>query len=77
MKRNLFGCFLLLLAINVLGQSISTDELRGQLKLHPQQDTFRVNRLIDLGKVAGSALSIEKQDEIAYEAVYLSKKLNC
>jgi signal transduction histidine kinase len=76
MKRNLLICFLLIISANVLGQATSTEELRDQLRHHPQQDTFRVNRLIALGKVAGSALSIEKQDEIAYEAVYISKKFH-
>ena len=76
MKRHLLIIFLLFISLAALAQGLSTDELRSQLKQHPQQDTFRVNRLIELGRVAGSVLSIEKQDKVAYEAVYVSKKIN-
>jgi two-component system NtrC family sensor kinase len=76
MKKVFLSSVFLIITAYVFGQAPSADELRAQLKEHPQQDTFRVNRLIALGRVSGSVLSIEKQGQVAYEAVADAKKLN-
>ena len=49
-------------------------KLENQLKQHTEQDTFRVNRLNELGRV--TSLSPDHIDSIANEALSISKKIN-
>src|SRR5690349_19163408 len=57
-------------------QSYEIDHLRQQLREHPQQDTFRVNRLNDICNVFGWVrLSSDEVDQLASEALSISRKL--
>lgn len=60
--------------INTSAQQNKLQYLREQLINHPQQDTFRVNRLNDLAVLR--ELSTAGRDSAATEALQLSRKLN-
>ena len=68
--------FLLLTACFVKASAQEQDikRLDQQLKEHPRQDTFRVNRLNELASI--SSLSIGKIDSLGTEALSVSRKLN-
>ncbi|GAB3960511.1 hypothetical protein GCM10028805_58020 [Spirosoma harenae] len=61
------------LTTSAFAQSQRTDSLFALLKKHPQSDTFRVNRLIDLTNEWG--LPIARYDSIAHQALLLAQKL--
>ena len=57
-------------------QSYEIDQLRQQIKDHPQQDTFRVNRLNEICNVFGWVrVSTEEMEKFANEALLISRKL--
>ena len=62
-----------IIAINA--QDKETEQLRAALQTHPQEDTFRVNRLNDLGNAAATNKAAEVE-KLANEAMSLSKKIN-
>ena len=63
-----------MLVIHVYGQDQEVIKLQQQINQHPQQDTFRVNRLNDLAAII--SLGAQQRDSIANEALALSKKIN-
>jgi hypothetical protein len=57
-------------------QSFKIDALRQQIKDHPQQDTFRVNRLNELCNIFGWVrVPTEEIEKFASEALLISRKL--
>jgi two-component system NtrC family sensor kinase len=74
MKRFIVVLLLLIDAVTVFGQNAYVEKLEKQLKQHTQQDTFRVNRLNELGQVA--TFAPEHIDSLANEALTISKKIN-
>jgi tetratricopeptide (TPR) repeat protein len=73
MKKYLLAVSLLLTLLTCLAQSNEDKKLFEQLKQHPQQDTFRVNRLNDLAAI--TSLSPGKADSLANEALLISQKI--
>ena len=60
----------------VHAQSYEIDQLRQQIKDHPQQDTFRVNRLNEICNIFGWVrVSTEEMEKFAAEALSISRKL--
>jgi tetratricopeptide (TPR) repeat protein len=69
-------CIFLLALIRLLevhGQNTKLQEFEERLKMHPQQDTFRVNRLNELPMFF--SLSTARRDSAATAALVLSTKL--
>ncbi len=64
----------LLVFINASAQKNRLQELKEQLANHPQQDTFRVNRLTEIA--FRPEMSTAGRDSVADEALLLSKKLS-
>lgn len=56
-------------------QSFEIERLRKQIKEHPQQDTFRVNRLTEICNLT-PFLAVEEMEKYATEALTLARKLN-
>ncbi len=55
-------------------QSNEIERLKKQISEHPQQDTFRVNRLLEICRTAPT-VPIEEYEKYAAEALSLSRKL--
>ena len=73
--RKLILAFLILLAfVNATAQKTLLQEWKEQLAHHPQQDTFRVNRLTGIAFL--DAMSATARDSLANEALLLSRRLN-
>jgi len=67
---------LIIFSYRAHAQSYEIDRLRQQLREHPQQDTFRVNRLNDICNIFGWVrLSSDEVDQFASEALSISRKL--
>jgi len=67
---------LIIFSYRAHAQSYEIDRLRQQLREHPQQDTFRVNRLNDICNIFGWVrLSSDEVDQLASEALSISRKL--
>jgi tetratricopeptide (TPR) repeat protein len=64
---------LLIYSICSKAQDITTDQLKSQLAAHPQEDTFRVNRINDL--TFDSDFSLSERKEFAMKALTLSRKI--
>lgn len=75
MRKLILSLLILLVFINASAQSTNLQELKEQLRNHPQQDTFRVNRLTEIAARRG-ALSAAGRDSAADEALLLSRQLN-
>ena len=57
-------------------QSFEIDQLRQQIKDHPQQDTFRVNRLNQICNIFGWVrVPTQEMEKFASEALLISRKL--
>ncbi|HEY4322549.1 MAG TPA: tetratricopeptide repeat protein [Mucilaginibacter sp.] len=77
MKKILLLFLLVLCHLKFLGQEIQIKKLDEQLKGHPQTDTFRVNRLNELGQLFRDArVSNEKFESTANEALSISRKIS-
>ena len=74
MKKYLFQILLFVLATNGSAQSLEIDQLNKELANHPKQDTFRVNKLNMLA--FNLALTPEKRENLAKEAIMISSKIN-
>lgn len=75
MRKIKFTTLLLFTASLVQAQSFQIDRLRKQIQEHPQQDTFRVNRLNEISNT-NPRLSTEEIEKFAAEALPLARKLN-
>jgi signal transduction histidine kinase len=73
MKKLLFVLFLFNLSMHVSAQGGSADLLKKELDAHPQDDTFRVNRLNELSFSTDFGFSGRKK--WAAEALALSRKI--
>ena len=73
--RRIFLSFAFVASIIVVrGQEHQIKQLEQQIAAHPQQDTFRVNRLNELAQIP--SISTGKNDTLATEAFAIAKKLN-
>jgi signal transduction histidine kinase/tetratricopeptide (TPR) repeat protein len=73
MRKPLLVLLLLTYSVCSIAQEMTSDQLKSQLAAHPQEDTFRVNRLIDLSFSSDWGLS--RREECAREALSLSRKI--
>lgn len=73
-KALLFFLAISFIFLRASGQEKLIGKLEQQLKIHPQADTFRVNRLNLLCELP--SISTGKQDTLSSEALALSQKLN-
>jgi len=60
--------------LSATAQDIEIDNLQTQISNHPQQDTFRVNRLNELGR--SFMLAPNLREDAANEALTISRKIN-
>src|SRR5258705_1120014 len=74
MKLILFLTVLLCLNVPVGAQGLRSEKIKKELSQHPQQDTFRVNRLNDLVLVVD--MPPGEIQKLAEEALIISRKLN-
>ncbi len=63
-----------LISNNLYSQSNKVEDLKVELKNHPQHDTFRINRLNRLSEINAGA-DLTELDKISTEALSLSQKL--
>ena len=73
MRKPLLVLLLLTYSMCSTAQEITIDQLKSQLEAHPQEDTFRVNRLIELS--FSSDFSFLQREKLASEALTLSRKI--
>ena len=73
MRKPLLVLLLLSYSMCSTAQEITIDQLKSQLEAHPQEDTFRVNRLIELS--FSSDFSFLQREKLASEALTLSRKI--
>src|SRR5260221_4705897 len=73
MRKTLLILSLLTSSICSTAQDYATEQLKRELDAHPQQDTFRVNRLIELS--FSIAFDFSKREKLATEALTLSRKI--
>jgi len=74
MGKLILVLLILLPFTNTFSQKTKLQELKEQLRNHPQQDTFRVNRLNDIALRSG--LSTACAGSAANEVLLLSRLLN-
>ncbi|WP_426670355.1 tetratricopeptide repeat-containing sensor histidine kinase [Mucilaginibacter sp. McL0603] len=74
MKKVLVCLALIICFVKAYGQEREIKKLELELKNHPQQDTFRVNRLNRLGQF--NSLPNAKIDSLATEALMISRRIN-
>jgi two-component system NtrC family sensor kinase len=74
MIKPILSFLIILVFINASAQSTRLQELKEQLANHPQQDTFRVNRLTEISLLR--ELSTAGRDSAADEALLLSRQLD-
>lgn len=72
-KLLLTSAFLLVTA-TAMSQSNEIEKLKTQISNHPQQDTFRVNRLNEVG--LNDDLPADEKERFANEALLISRKIN-
>ncbi|HEY2582819.1 MAG TPA: tetratricopeptide repeat protein [Mucilaginibacter sp.] len=76
MKKFLLLFLFVLFHLNFFGQEIQIKKLDKQLKDHPQADTFRVNRLNELGTLFRLiGVSNERFEATANQALSISRKI--
>ncbi|WP_317126688.1 histidine kinase dimerization/phospho-acceptor domain-containing protein, partial [Algoriphagus antarcticus] len=73
-KYKLLSLALLFNILCATAQDIVIDKLKTQISNHPKQDTFRVNRLNELGRSYG--LASDLKEDAANEAITISRKIN-
>ena len=77
MKNLFLFCLLCYLSVNsTFAQIKKIDSLRAVIRKHPQADTFRVNRLIDLAFSESPDLLTAQRDSLATVALQLSRRLD-
>src|SRR3978361_433532 len=74
MRKILLSFTFLASIIVANGQERQIKQLEQQIAAHPQRDTFRVNRLIELAQIP--SISAGKTDTLATEAFGIAKKLD-
>src|SRR5688572_10899775 len=74
MKKAVFLLVLVTLFLKLAGQEILIKKIENQLAEHPQQDSFRVNRLNHLAQLYD--VPVGRRDSTAREALKLSRKIN-
>src|SRR4051812_44600212 len=67
------ACYLLL-AVPATSQSFEIEKIKDEINNHPQEDTFRVNRLNEFGKSI-EGLPISEREKVANEALAISRKI--
>ncbi|MEO6868788.1 MAG: ATP-binding protein [Ginsengibacter sp.] len=70
----LLAAAVMLIASAAKSQSNEIEKLKTQINSHPQQDTFRVNRLNDVGLI--DDLPADEKQKVANEALLISSKIN-
>ena len=70
----LFASVILILTATAKCQSNEIEKLKTQISNHPQQDTFQVNRLNEMG--VSDDLPADEKQKVANEALLISKKIN-
>jgi signal transduction histidine kinase/tetratricopeptide (TPR) repeat protein len=73
MRKPLLVLLLLAYHLCCSAQDITSDQLKNELDAHPQEDTFRVNRLIRLS--FSSDFDFSQRKEFARRALFLSRKI--
>lgn len=73
MKKAFLLFCLISTTILAAAQTAEIEKLKSELKSHPQQDTFRVNRL---NALANRNLPLPDREKYANEALSISKKIN-
>jgi len=73
MKKTSLLFLILAWAIQVTAQEITLEKLKKELDTHQRQDSFRVNRLIELS--FSPALSFTERRKLATEALIISRKI--
>ncbi|HVV54885.1 MAG TPA: tetratricopeptide repeat protein, partial [Mucilaginibacter sp.] len=74
MKKTFLCAIITAFAVYAFGQQHQAEKIERELKGHPQQDTFRVNRLVELFRLTMPTAG--RLDTMANEALTISKKLN-
>jgi signal transduction histidine kinase len=75
MRLITFSIILFLTTSVVQAQSFQIERLKKQIREHPQQDTFRVNRLNEICNT-NPRVSTEEMEKFSAEALSLARKLN-
>ena len=73
MRKPLLVLLLLTYSICSTAQEVTPDQLKSQLAAHPQEDTFRVNRLNELSY--STEFNVQQREKMAEEALFISRKL--
>ncbi len=69
----LLATAVMLIASAAKSQNIEIEKLKTQISSHPQQDTFRVNRLNEVG--LNDDLPANEKEKAANEALLVSRKI--
>jgi signal transduction histidine kinase len=72
MRKTVFILSVIMFAFHVHGQDTETTKLQQAIQQHPQQDTFRVNRLNELGN--SGYVQGDEIEKLANEALAISRK---
>ena len=75
MRKVVTGFLFIFFSFLCKAQSFEIERLRKQIQEHPQQDTFRVNRLNDICN-SNPVIPVQEMENFAAEAFSLSRKLN-
>src|SRR4051812_31687900 len=73
MRKSLLVLLLFTSSIYSIAQGLTLEQQKSELEAHPQEDTFRVNRMIELSFFKDLDFSVRK--EMAGEALTLSRKI--
>ena len=74
MKKIFLLLSLITVTLHVAAQSAEIQKLKKELNDHPQQDTFRVNRLNDLA--TNVQLGLKEREKFANEAINISERIH-
>jgi hypothetical protein len=74
MKKTSLILLLFTWTMEAAAQYKNIEDLKKELDKHPQEDSFRVNRLIQLS--FSTALSFVEREKVAAEALGISQKIN-
>ncbi len=76
MKQALLLLILISVSFGLVAQSYEIDRLRKEINEHPQQDTFRVNRLNELCGISNVHIPAGEMEQFAREALQISRNLH-